>query len=45
MPNLYTLLRTARRISAGLLNAAFGNLPEAYYESRCNAIKAGIYVQ
>ena len=45
MPTVAAFIRTAGHIAGALIDAAFDNLPEAYYESQCNAIKAGIYVQ
>ena len=43
MPAIPAMIRNAGRIAGAILNAAFGNPPEAYYESYCRAIKAGAY--
>lgn len=43
MPAIPAIIRSAGRIAGAILATAFANLPEAYYESYCRAIKAGAY--
>ena len=43
MPTVYAFIRKFCRITGAVLNAAFGNPPEAYYRNYCRAVKAGVY--
>ena len=43
MPAIPATIRSACRIAASILSAAFGNPPEAYYRNYCRAVKAGVY--